>query len=308
MNRIAIVRAVPALLVASSLSAVFSAPVSAAEDSEGVLGKLGSAQVVASEIRRIVTLQGPDVKKQLASSLTDLDRAVRTELVRKSLVNEAREKGWEKKSEVQFLMERAKEQALMSAYLQSFAQPPANYPPEDMVKAAYEANKSALITPIQYLVSMIYIGSPQQADKSKSDAAAKKISEISARLQKDPSLFSQLAKEHSEEKTSAAKGGELGWVTERQVVAEARAAIAQLEKGEVTEPLRGKSGWHIVKLLDKKVSRLRTLEEVRPALVAGLRLRKLQENEKAYLENMLQKSTLIINEVELSKTQDALAK
>ncbi|MSQ60821.1 MAG: hypothetical protein EXR36_14575 [Betaproteobacteria bacterium] len=91
---------------------------------EAVLGKLDDTKISPAEVRETLDLQGPEIKKHLASSLPDLDKLVRAELVRKSLIAQARDKGWEQKAEVQMLMEMAKEQALLSAFVQSFVRPP----------------------------------------------------------------------------------------------------------------------------------------------------------------------------------------
>lgn len=275
---------------------------------EAVLGKLDGTKISPAEVRETLEIQGPEVKTHLGSSLPDLDKLVRAELVRKSLIAQAREKGWEQKPEVQMLMLRAREQALLSAYVQSFVRPPAAYPSEEEVKAAYEGNKKALMTPVQYQLATLFISTPDTADKAQNSAAAKKAADLSVQLQKAPGDFAQLAREQSDQKETAARGGEIGWVTENQIAPELRPIITTLEKGAISAPLKLKNGWHLVKLMDKRASRLRTFDESRAALVASMRLRKTQENERLYLENVLQKSVLTVNQIELSKFQDSLKK
>ncbi len=295
-------------LLPFTLSLALASGLAAGEDTEAILGKLDSTKISPAEVREILDVQGPEVRKHLGSSLPDLDKLVRSELVRKSLIAEARDKGWEKKPDVQVLMARAKEQALLSAYVQSFVRPPASYPPEDEVKAAYEGNKKALMTPVQYQLATLFVASRDTTDKAQTSAAAKKVSELSAQLQKTPGDFARLAKEQSDQKETAARGGEIGWVTENQLMPELRPVITKLEKGAISAPLKIKNGWHLVKLMDKRASRLRTFDESRAALVASMRLRKTQENERLYLESVLQKSVLTVNQIELSKFQDALNK
>lgn len=277
-------------------------------DEEAVLGKLDATKISPAEVRETLEIQGPEMKKHLGSSLPDLDKLVRAELVRKSLIAQAREKGWEQKPEVQVLMARAREQALLSAYVQSFVRPPAGYPSEEELKAAYEGNKKALMTPVQYQLGTLFIANPDPTDKAQSSAAAQKAADLSALLQKTPGDFARIAKEESDQKESAARGGEIGWVTENQLAPELRPIVSKLEKGAITQPLKLKNGWHLLKLMDKRASRLRTFDESRAALVAGMRLRKTQENERLYLESVLQKSVLTVNQIELSKFQDSLKK
>src|SRR6185295_12830841 len=124
------------------------ADLAAAQDT--VVGKMGNIEIKTSEMLRILDAQSPEVRKQLTTGLTELDRLARSELVRQSLLAEAKSKGWDKKPDVTFLMERAKEQALLQLYMSDVARPPAAYPSEEEIKKAYEANKSAFAAAAQF--------------------------------------------------------------------------------------------------------------------------------------------------------------
>ncbi|MFC3094586.1 peptidylprolyl isomerase SurA [Alteromonas sediminis] len=65
--------------------------------------------------------------------------------------------------------------------------------------------------------------------------------------------FAELAKEHSEDPGSALRGGDLGWADPNNYVAAFRNALATLEPGEFSEPVRSEHGWHLVQLLDRRV-------------------------------------------------------
>jgi len=74
--------------------------------------------------------------------------------------------------------------------------------------------------------------------------------------------FAALAKEHSKDTATAENGGDLGWpntpyVTEFQEAAEA------LEVGEVSDLVHTSFGWHIIKVIEKRETRQKTLDEVR---------------------------------------------
>jgi len=296
-------------LLPSFLAALFAVVPLArgAEDNQVFVGRMGDVTLTAAEARRITSLLGPDAKRQLAESDTDLEKVIRLELVRRTVLAEAREKGYDKKSDVQFLMERGREQALMTAYVQNLVRPSADYPSEDEVKAANEAVKGRLMVPVQYHVSNIQLGIPVNADKAKQDAVAKRATELAARLQGAPQEFAQTAREVSGNQF-AAKGGDMGWWAESKLAPDARTEAEKLEKGAVSGAFRVRNAWHIIKVNDKKPSRQRSFEESRALLVATLRQRKLQENERAYLENVAQKANLQINQVELSRVQDGLRK
>ena len=92
--------------------------------------------------------------------------------------------------------------------------------------------------------------------KNKSDSLAKnKIFEI-YNLLNNGNNFNDLAKKYSDDKKSGSNGGELEWfgVTNKinmyESFADASFKISKI--GDISEPIKTKAGWHIIKLLDKK--------------------------------------------------------
>ena len=64
--------------------------------------------------------------------------------------------------------------------------------------------------------------------------------------------FAELAREHSEDAGSAMAGGELGWSDGSEYVPEFRAAIANLDVGELGKPFQSEFGWHIAQVVDRR--------------------------------------------------------
>lgn len=66
--------------------------------------------------------------------------------------------------------------------------------------------------------------------------------------------FTSLAKEYSEDKNSAANGGELNWFEPSDLLVKNFGDVAfSLENpGDISEPFQTKFGWHIIKLIEKK--------------------------------------------------------
>ena len=103
----------------------------------------------------------------------------------------------------------------------------------------------------EILVSHIMIFTAQ-GDTVKNKAAKVTIDSIYARI-KAGDDFGKLAKEHSMDKGSSVKNGELPWFgTGRMVPEFENAAFALKEKGDISEPVQSQYGWHIIKLLDRK--------------------------------------------------------
>jgi peptidylprolyl isomerase len=270
---------------------------------QDVVGKMGALELRGLEMKRMIDAQPPEVRKQLAGDIGAMDRLARNELVRQSIVAEAKQQGWDRRPEVLYQMERARETALLQAYVNNLARPAPTYPSEDEIKGFYEASKDSLTVPAEYQLAQIFVASGDAADKAAAAAAQKKAADLAARVQKAPADFAKIAKEASEHKDSAPKGGELGWVPEPQLLPEIRAAVVRMTKGEVSAPIRTVAGWHVVRLIDRKPSVVRPLAEVREQIVATMRLRKAQDVERAYVEGLLSRGAVTINSTELQKLQ-----
>ena len=271
--------------------------------SDAVVGKMGNVEIRTSEVRRFIDAQPPEVRKQIAGAIPELDRLVRSELVRLTLLAEAKSKGVDKKAEVQLMMERARELALLSEYMNEVTRPPASYPSEEDVKQAYEANRGQLATPAQYQLAQIFIAAPENADKQLATTAAKKAADLAAKAQAKGADFAKIARESSEHKDTAPKGGDLGWLPETQILPEIRAAIGKMEKAEVSGAIRSANGWHVVKLLDRRPAGTRPLAEVRDTIVAQLRARRAQEIQRNYVDSLMSRTPPTVNQIELPKLQ-----
>jgi peptidyl-prolyl cis-trans isomerase SurA len=70
--------------------------------------------------------------------------------------------------------------------------------------------------------------------------------------------FSALAGQFSQA-AGASKGGDLGWVQEGQLMPEVAAALAALQKGEVTDPVRSVMGYHILLLRESRAAAAETM-------------------------------------------------
>jgi hypothetical protein len=232
------------------------------QGADEVVAAFGKAELHASELRKLLAAQPSAVRDQATASPAALERIVRTEMFRRALAAEARAKGWDKRPEALERMELAREQALVSSYVDGLARPAADFPSDKEVREAYEANKAEFTVPRQFRVAQI------RNDKAE----------------------------------------ELGWLPENQILPEVAKALAAMKPGSVSEPIRAGGASHVVKLLEVREPALRPLEEVRTELASALRLRRAQENEQRYYDEMLKKNPVAVNEVALVKLKNELAK
>lgn len=98
----------------------------------------------------------------------------------------------------------------------------------------------------EYNVSHILIAVPEDATPAKVDELGKRAQDIYERSSKSED-FGRLAVAYSNSQT-ALEGGQLGWRKGPELPTFLAEVIVKLKPGEVSEPLRTPSGFHLVKL------------------------------------------------------------
>jgi peptidylprolyl isomerase len=267
---------------------------------------LGPIALAAADVRRLLEAEPPEVRARLAASPELLDRLIRTELVRRAVLAEAEAAGWDKRPEVAARIERARQQVVVTAYVNDLARPPADYPGEAEVKAFYDANQASFLLPRRYRIAQIYLARPASGGEAAADAVAKRAAELARQARVPGADFAALAKAHSQHAESASRGGETGWVAEANLIPEIRPAVTRLAKGAVSEPVATAQGWHVVWLLDAAEPSPAPLDEVRATIVSTLKQRRAQELERAYLDAKLAKTPIAIDQAELERLRGSL--
>ncbi len=116
-----------------------------------------------------------------------------------------------------------------------------------------QQKKSGSTANNKFHLAHILIATPEAASSDDITKAQKKALEVIEEIKKGES-FGDMALTFSDGR-HAIKGGDLGVRTAAQLPAIFLKAAQSLEIGEISEPLRSASGFHIIKLLDKQVEK-----------------------------------------------------
>ena len=264
-----------------------------------VVGKIGGTEVTTTELRAYVEALPASDQAALAKDPALLSQVVRTYLARQAVRKEAQLKKFDQQPAVKAQLDRVRDEAVTELYLQSVSRPPDGYPSDAEVQAAYDANRKSFEVPKQYQLAQIFVAAPR-GDRDAEERGKKKLEEVQRRL-KQKADFASVARELSEEKDAAQRGGEIGWLADEQMVPGIRTTAVGLAKGAVSEPVRLDDGWHVLKVLDTRPPSVRPLAEVKEALAAQLRADRARANRQAYLAKLLEQNPPAINELNLPK-------
>ncbi|HET7570899.1 MAG TPA: peptidylprolyl isomerase [Gammaproteobacteria bacterium] len=97
--------------------------------------------------------------------------------------------------------------------------------------------------------------------------------------------FAALAKKYSDDPSSAAQGGDLGWLDPGMVVPAFQKVMDQLKPGQISEPFQTQFGWHIVEVLGRRKQN-QTEQSRRHKAFMALRERKLREQTDRWLRQL----------------------
>ncbi|WP_426200992.1 peptidylprolyl isomerase [Pseudomonas sp. TWP3-1] len=262
------------------------------------VARLGNQHVSPEELQTLLATVPEATREQLRGNREALERWIRARLAEKAVLEQADAQGWAQRPEVARQTRAATEQIVFRDYLQSVSQVPADYPSAAELQQAYDAGKANWQTPALYRVSQIFLG---VSDAQNLDAVRKQAGELSKKVQTAPSEFAVLAKEFSQDRVTAERGGDTGLQPLQQLVPEVRSAVARLKVGAVSDPVQSSAGFHIIKLTEQQPARTATLDELRDQLTKALRAQRQEQIAQAYLDGMLNTATLSIDGAELNK-------
>lgn len=115
--------------------------------------------------------------------------------------------------------------------------------------------------------------------------------------------FEKLAREKSDDGSTKRRGGALrtggafrsGYLTRENIPAGFPDIVFSLAAGEISEPVKGIKGYHIIKVETKRPERIRTLDQVKAALKQKLTKQKHEEIFAQTIERLKEKYKVVLN-------------
>jgi hypothetical protein len=242
----------PRRLPRSTLAALAALAAAACGDRE-VVARAGKIEVLRAEVEQP---GGPRARA------TD-PRAALEPLADRALLAEAgRRAGVERDPAVRARLAAARREILAQAYLAKELP----WPAEDELRRRYAAEKERLAKRRIHVAQVVFhargAGDLAQA-RSRASSAHARLS--------GGEPFEKLAKELSDDRASAARGGDLGPILEGQVDGEFFSQVAALKKGELSRPFESRFGYHVVRALEDPQTVTPSYEEVKGLLAAEAR-------------------------------------
>jgi len=144
---------------------------------------------------------------------------------------------------------------------------------------------------VQVRASHIFVAIPDAADAVTLKAKEKFAHDLLERAQKGED-FAKLAKDFSQDPATRDEGGDLGYFGRDMLPKPIEEMVFSMKIGEVRGPVRADRGFHVIKLIDRRVKEVKPLADVKEELRNQLRQKEMERQTKNYLTD-LRKKTLV---------------
>ena len=145
----------------------------------------------------------------------------------------------------------------------------------DQVTAYYETHPEEFETPEQVEASHILIPVDDTADEQAVETAREKALAVFQRAVEGED-FAKLAKETSQG-PSAEDGGYLGKFDRNSMIQPFSDVAFTLKPGQVSEPVRTRFGWHVIKVANRFDAQVKTLDQVAEEIETRLKQEEMQQ-------------------------------
>lgn len=148
---------------------------------------------------------------------------------------------------------------------------------EAEARAFYEANGSRYSQPEERRASHILVKAEAGASAAQKAAAKAKAQDLLRQLREQPKRFAELAKAHSEDSGSAAKGGDLDYFGRGMMVKAFEDTVFSMPVGAISELVETEFGFHIIQATGQRGQGKRSFEAVREEIEGELRKQRAQK-------------------------------
>lgn len=274
------------LILIVSVMLAFFACAKKEEQKGPFLAKVGKVKITQADLERELK-NLPDFAQKIFEESGGKEKFL-NELVKKELLyQEALKKGLDKDAEYLKKLEEFKKISLIGQLLEKEIESKTKVT-EQEIKNYYDTHKEAFSPFSQIRVSLILVKTEEEARN------------ISERLKKGED-FAKVAMKISIDPGSAKSGGDLGFLSKGQMTPELEAVAVRLKTGEISEPLKTKFGYQIIKVTGKKLGKVVEFEKVKSLISQHLSSEKQKEVFDSYIESLKKSYKIDINKEAISK-------
>jgi parvulin-like peptidyl-prolyl isomerase len=226
-----------------------------------ILGKAGDYVVRKSDIDRMLSYYAEETRNQLRENPAEMETLVKRLLQIKIVAEVARKEKFDQRPQIKKQLDHVADDFLSREYLAKVVMQEATVSDADL-KEYYTQNKQRLGVPEQVRARHILFRVDPAAAESEKNAARARAEAALKRLQAGED-FAGLAAAQSDDESTRAKGGDLGYFAPGRMVPDFEDVAFYTDPGKISDIVETRYGYHIIQVEDHIEARERSFEEVK---------------------------------------------
>jgi peptidyl-prolyl cis-trans isomerase C len=162
---------------------------------------------------------------------------------------------------------------------------------ERAARENYLIDKTSYTTPETVMVTQIFFS----AEKDGMEGAKKRAEEAYTKIHAGADI-GDLAASLSDDASARDVRGHAGPFSRRDMETPIADVVFALKKGEVSEPIKGRLGWYVIRLDERKPPHTKTFDEAKPEIMASLRTQHINEARAALLRSIGEGKQVVFDE------------
>ncbi|MDX1632842.1 MAG: peptidyl-prolyl cis-trans isomerase [Thermoanaerobaculia bacterium] len=185
---------------------------------------------------------------------------------------------------MQDLRERMRENLIVQQVMAREVRERIEVPEEELRQIYRDTRDEFRVPPALKLREIVVLADAVEDDRQRAEAARAVVREIES-----GGSFEEVAARTAAEGTTS-EIIELGWVEEGDLDPSLEEAAWTLESGDLSDPIQGRGGHHILQVVERRDASVRSFEEVRDELAAREQERRFPVEYAEYLETLEERS------------------
>lgn len=234
-----------------------------AVDENKIIAQVGDFKMTLKELNEMIAQYPP----QFRGAFNTYDRKknlVERILESKIFAMAAEKESLDKDPEIQKQLQSSREQILTYAYQRKISKQ--TNASDEEAKSYYDSHQKEFTMPEQVKARHILIKDEEEAKK------------IRQQLVEGTAKFEDVAKEKSVDRASKNRGGDLGWVSKGLRGEDFDKVAFNLEPGKLSDVFKTPTGFHVLKVEEKKPSSIREFDKEKPSILRRLKANKEKDS------------------------------
>ena len=236
----------------------------------------------------------PHYAKTLEGNVEKKKEFLDTIITRKLMLLEASRQSLDEDKDIKSKLENFKSRLITEKLMRQVMDQETEIAETDL-QEYYDTHQDEFTRKEQVRASHVLLEAKPEDDDAKHNEAKAKAEKVLEEV-KGGGDFAELAKKHSEGPT-ARRGGYLGYFSRGRMAPEFDKAVFEMKNiDDVSEIVKTKFGYHIIKMTGKKEAEQQTFEQVKRRIEAKMRQKRRKESYDGFVNRLKDKADIQIND------------